>query len=94
MVLFAPVVLGVVFACGSTPTSPSSEITRDRAIEIARSHVSFDATTVEARPDVREGKAVWVVALRRVDGSHGGLGQFAEVTVDRSTGDVVTIAMS
>lgn len=77
-------------ACGALPTSPSSGITRERAIEVARSSVSFDPTSVDAQP----ARAVWVVTLRRADGSHGGLGQFAEVTIDRSTGNVIRIAMS
>lgn len=81
-------------ACGGTPASPSSTITRERAIEIARSHVSFEPTSVDAQQAARQSKEVWVVTLRRADGSHRGLGQFAEVTIDRATGEVVTIAMS
>lgn len=83
-----------VVACGAVPTSPSSGITRERAIDIARSSVSFDPTSVDAQRATRQSKAVWVVTLRRADGSHGGLGQFAEVTIDRSTGNVISIAMS
>ena len=83
-----------IAACGGTPASPSSTITRERAIEIARSHVSFEPTSVDAEHAARQGKQVWLVTLRRADGNHGGLGQFAEVTVDRATCDVMTSAMS
>lgn len=79
-----------VVACTATPTSPTTGITRARAIDIALSSVHFDPTSVDALP----ARAVWVVILRRADGSHGGLGQFAELTIDRSTGNVIRIAMS
>lgn len=86
--------LVMISACSRTPTSPSSEIARERAIEIARQQVSFEPTSTDAAIGVRQNRQVWVVAFRRADGSHGGLGQFMEITVDRSTGDVVTVAMS
>ncbi len=92
IVLFSLLPLFALSAC--SPTSPSSEITRERAIELARQHVSFEPTSVAANTDSRQGRPVWVVTLRRADGSHGGLGQFAEVTLDRRTGVLVTIAMS
>jgi hypothetical protein len=85
--------LVILVGC-STPPSPSSAITRDRAIEIARQHVSFEPTSTEIGTDVLQGKQVWVVTFRRADGSHGGLGQFVQITVERSTGEVLTIAMS
>jgi hypothetical protein len=80
-------------AC-SSPTSPTSEITRDRAIDLARQHVSFEPTSTAADKDSRQGRPVWVVTFRRADGSHGGLGLFAEVSLDRRTGELVTVAMS
>jgi hypothetical protein len=80
-------------AC-SSPTSPSSEITRERAIELARQHVPYEPTSSAADTDSRLGRPVWVVTFRRADSSHGGLGQFAEVTLDRRTGQIVSVAMS
>lgn len=79
-----------VVACTAVPSSPTTGITRERAIEIARSSVSFDPTSVDAQL----ARAVWVVTFRRADGSHGGFGQFAQVTIERSTGNVIRIAMS
>ena len=91
--LYLVFAVAMLSACAGTVTSPT-EVTRDRAIEIARQHVSLEPTSVEATMESRQGKQVWVVTFHRADGSHGGLGQFAEVTVDRSTGEVVTIAIS
>ena len=90
--LFLSVVLFALSACSLT--SPSSEITRERAIELAQQYVAFAPTSIAADTDSRQGRPVWVVTLRRADGSHGGLGQFAEVTLDRTTGELVTVAMS
>ena len=90
--LFLSIALVSLTAC--SPTSPSAEITRDRAIELARQHVSFEPTSTAAEMDSRQGRPVWVVTFRRADGSHGGLGQFAVVSLDRRTGELVTVAMS
>ena len=79
---------------GCSPTSPSSQITRDRAIEIARQQITFEPTNASATMETRQGRPVWVVTFRRADGSHGGLGQFAEITLDRETGQIVSLAMS
>ena len=94
--LTAPLLaLAVLTVCAcKTATSPTSTISRDRAIEIARQQVSFEPTSTEAVRDTRQSRPVWVVTFRRADGSHSGLGQFAEVTIDRSTGRVITVAMS
>jgi len=92
IVWFLALLLFGLSAC--SPTSPSSEITRDRAIDLARQHISFEPTNIATETDSRQGRPVWVVTFRRADGSHGGLGQFVEVTLDRRTGQLVTIAMS
>ena len=83
-----------VLSCTDAATRPSRDITRERAIEIARQHVTFEPTSTEATAAVRERKQVWVVTFRRADGTHGGLGQLMEVTIDRQTGTVTSIAMS
>ena len=49
-----------IAACDETPTSPSN-VTRERAIEIARQHVSFEPTSIDVAIEGR----VWVVTLRR-----------------------------
>src|SRR5688572_485326 len=42
--------LGALLACNGL-LSPSSAITRERAIEIARQHISFEPTTTEVESD-------------------------------------------
>ena len=83
--------------CSSSPgTSPTSRngISRERAIEIAREQVTFAPTSIEAAADTVEGRATWAVTFRAADASHGGLGQFMMVWVDRRTREIVSLAMS
>jgi hypothetical protein len=86
--------IALIALSGCSPTSPSVDIPRERAIELARQHISFEPTSTSADTDSRQGRPVWVVTFRMADGSHGGLGQFAEITLDRRTGELVTTAMS
>src|SRR5262245_56453766 len=81
--------VGLLSACARTLTPPTSDITRERAIEIARAQANFEPSSIDARTDVRRDTPVWIVTLRAADGSHGGLGQFMEVTLSRSTGSVL-----
>ena len=81
-------------SCSDTPTTPTPGITRAQAVDIARAQATFEPTSIDARTDVRQGTSVWIVTLRAADGSHGGLGQFMEVTMDRSNGTVLSIARS
>ena len=89
-------VLAIVLLSGCSPTSPSSQITRDRAIDLARQTVRFEPTNITATLDTVRGHPVWVVTLTRGDRSHG-LGlfeEFAEISVDRKTGEIVRLAIS
>jgi hypothetical protein len=81
------------WAC-SSPTTPSPEISRDRAITIARQYVDFEPTNVDVSAEVVQGRPAWTVTFRRQDGSHGGLGQFMAVMIDGATGEVLSIARS
>ena len=90
---FGMLSLLVVFTLTACSLVSPSELSREDAIELARQHVSFEPTSTAADTDSRQGRPVWVVTFRRADGSHGGLGQFAEVTLDRRTGGLVTVAM-
>jgi hypothetical protein len=83
----------VIVLSGCSVTTPS-DITPEQAIELARHHVGFEPATTATRTGVQQGRAVWVVTFTRADGSHGGLGQFIEVTLDRKTGSLVALAMS
>jgi hypothetical protein len=80
---------------GTAPTTSGSEITRERAIEIARAQVSFEPEQVEAEKTEQEGRAVWKVTFRgQPPGPGHAIGEYMEVLVDRHTGEIVGLAMS
>ena len=75
--------------------SPVQEISRERAIEIARPHVSFQPDSVEAERATSAGRAVWRVTFRgRLPGQPPPLFETILVEVDRHSGEVVSIARS
>lgn len=73
---------------------PSSlELPRDRAIEIARSRVSFAPDTVDAMRTTSSGRMVWRVTFRgRLPDQPPGLFETAIVDLDRVTGEIVSVA--
>jgi len=84
----ALLVLAIVLLSGCSPTSPSSQITSDRAIELARPLVDFEPTSITTKADTSNGQPVWTVTFR------GGFNQFVEVRVDRNTGEIVRAAIA
>ena len=86
--------VATVLALGGTCTGPSSqEIGRERAIEIARQHVSFQPDSVDAQRATSGSRPVWRVTLRgRLPGQPPGLFETAVVEIDPQTGEVVSIA--
>ena len=83
-------VLALAIACAG----PSeAEITRDRAIEIARQQISFQPDNIDAVRTTANERRVWRVTMRgRLPGQPPGLFETAVVTIDRSSGEVVSIA--
>jgi len=78
-------------ACAST-TNPA-EISRDRAIEIARKQVTFAPTSIEAQKGSSAGTPIWRVTLRgRLPGQPPLLFETRVVEIDRRTGAVVSVA--
>ena len=76
-------------------TSQETAITRDRAIEIARSHVSFQPDSVQAERAASSARPVWRVTFRgRLPGQPPGLFETAVIEVDRRTGEVVSTSRS
>ena len=72
-----------------------AEITRERAIELARPHVSFEPRSIDAVAAEEEGRPVWRVTFRgRPPGPDHAMGEFQEIVVDRRTGEIVALAMS
>lgn len=73
--------------------SPVPEISRERAIEIAQPHVSFQPESIDAERATSAGRAVWRVTFRgRLPGQPPGLFETIIVDVDRRSGEVVSIA--
>ena len=87
-------VIAAVLSLGLACANPSdAEITKDRAIEIAREQVKFQADSVEAVRTTSDNRPVWRVTLRgRLPGQPPGLFETAIVDVDRRNGEVVSIA--
>ena len=77
------------------PRTASSEISRDRAIEIARPHVPFEPKSIEAEKASEGGRPIWRVTFRGEPVSQIHLmGEVLIVSVDRRTGEIVSLARS
>jgi hypothetical protein len=91
-----PVLLALAVFVSLAPmcAGPSSlELTRDRAIEIARSHVSFTPDTIDAMQATSGTRNVWRVTFRgRLPGQPPGLFETAIVEIDRLTGEIVSLS--
>ena len=84
-----------VLAAACVRPSLVNEISRERAIEIARSHVSFQPDSIDAVRTTSGARAVWRVTFRgRLPGQPPPLFETRIVEVDRHTGEVVSIAQS
>lgn len=87
--------MAVVALWSALCPSPSStpEISRERAIEIARAEVSFEPDSIDAVRAMSGTRPVWRVTLRgRLPGQPPGLFETAIVEIDRRTGEVVSLA--
>ena len=71
-----------------------AEISKERAIEIARQHVSFEPGHIEAEQGTEDGRPVWQITFLAKGVSAAHPGEVMIVTLDRRTGEVVALAMS
>ncbi len=78
-----------VATSGCSLTAPSSRLSLSEAVDVAREQISFEPATTDVTTGERRGRDVWIVTFL---GS--GLGLYAQVAVDRSNGDVVSVAIS
>jgi len=80
----------------SDPSNPlRKEISRQRAIEIARPQVKFQVKSVAAKRDTDNGRPVWRVTFRGKHVSEGHpMTEIMIVLVDRKTGEIVSLAQS
>jgi hypothetical protein len=73
----------------------ATEITRDRAVDIARSQVSFTPSSVDVVKASAGGRPIWRVTIRgRLPGQPPELFETRIVEIDRVTGVVVSVARS
>ena len=89
--------LAAVVALAATCQGPSvdSEISRERAVEIARTQVSFEPDAVEAERTTSGARDVWRVTFRgRLPGQPPELFETLIVEVDRQSAEIVSIARS
>lgn len=84
-----------LLALACTSSVKDEEISREKAIEIARQHLTFEAKSVEAEHATEQGRPVWRVTFRgREPNPPHLMGEFLAVTIDRKTGEMVTVGMS
>jgi hypothetical protein len=89
LVTFVSTVL-ILGAC--VPPRPA-EISRERAVEIARSNVTFQVTSVDAVKTSANGRPIWRVTVRgRLPGQPPLLFETSVFEVDRRTGQIVAVA--
>jgi len=82
----------LAMACARTV---AHEISRERAIEIARSQITFQASTVEAVKVSVAGRSLWRVRIRgRLPGQPPELFETRTVEIDRLSGAVVSASRS
>ncbi len=97
---FGRIVLLVVAAVAALgvrcdPPQNSAEISRERAIEIARQEVKLDADSVEAVQVTSEGRAVWRVTFKsRQPDQPPGLFETHIVEIDALTGKILMVSIS
>jgi hypothetical protein len=73
--------------------STMTEITRERAVDIARSQVTFAPSSVEAVKASAAGHRVWRVTIRgRLPGQPPELFETRIFEIDRRTGVIVSVA--
>lgn len=90
----AILLVAAVLTLGATCNDPSfQEISRERAIEIARREASFQPDSIQADRTTSGTRPVWRVTLRgRLPGQPPGLFETAIIEIDRQSGEVVSIA--
>ena len=93
--IFCLAALTVLASACIRPVSRGNEISRERAIEIARAQVSFHSDSVKAVRTMSGAQAVWRVTFRgRLPGQPPLLFETVLVEVDRRSGEIVSIARS
>jgi hypothetical protein len=90
--LLALLLIALLAACASG--GAGDEITKERAIELARQHIDFEPGRIVAEQVTEEGRAVWRVTFYGKGVTNVRPGLVGIVTLDRKTGEMVTLAKS
>jgi uncharacterized membrane protein YkoI len=92
---FALAAVAAILSIAATCGPSSVTINRERAIDIARSQISFSPETTDAQLTTASGVRVWRVTLRgRLPGQPPPLFEMVIVEVDAQSGRIVSIARS
>ena len=70
------------------------ELSKERAVELARQHVQFEPGKIEAVKDTDQGRPVWRVTFYGKGVSAVHPGEVMIVVLDRKSGEVVSLGMS
>lgn len=84
---------------GNQPPGPDQEtgqeIGEEEAVETAREHVDFEVRSVDAEKTTEQGRPVWRITFRgRPPGEGNAMGEVVIVILDRTTGELVSLAQS
>jgi Zn-dependent metalloprotease len=91
----ATLLLLAVALAACAPRTTTREISREKAIEIARQQVKFEIKTTEAEKAAEEGRPVWRITFHGEPiGPSNPIGEVMFVVIDRVTGEVVSLGMS
>ena len=85
--------VGIVLTLGCASAPRTTELTRDRAVALARAQVSFEPFEIKARRTRTNGRPIWRVELKgRLPGQPPLLYETAVVEIDAVSGSLVSIA--
>jgi uncharacterized membrane protein YkoI len=86
-------IVATVFSVAATCGPPRTTISRERAITIASSQISFSPDSVEAQLTTTGGASVWRVTFRgRLPGQPPPLFETVIVEIDAQSGRIVSVA--
>ena len=90
---FVLLALAALVSLAATCGPPRNEISRERAIAIARSQVSFTPDSIDAQRSTSPDGPIWRVTLRgRLPGQPPGLFETTVVEIDARSGGVISVA--
>jgi uncharacterized membrane protein YkoI len=90
---FVFLILAAVVSVAATCGPPRDEISRERAIAIARSQVSFTPDSIDLQRSTSADGPIWRVTLRgRLPGQPPDLFETAVVEIDARSGRVISVA--